>query len=408
MKEDVDPSSPHPVQTDFAIHGLFPGYYDGTRVSYSFRSLMNSMRAPEVPVHAYVLGNGAGTRGEVSALLPMTLYRHTSRLVRHPSRALVRRFQHRFSPGDVAYMWLHNPPAVYRGLQQRGMVVVREMVNCTFARCRTELARAYADLGSHDPAAATDASIDLERNELLAADAVFCPNDLVVESVLAYGVAPERCLKTSYGWSPERLQGTSRLVARSTGVTFLFAGTGTVRKGLPWLLAAWALADTRGRLLIAGDIDPAIRASHAHILSRDDVIQLGHVDDMGAVYRSADVFCFPTWEEGGPMVTIEAMGMGLACIVTPMGGSGILSERSGGALMVAAGDTGAIAKAMQVLAANAALTARLGAESLALADSFTWARVGARRTQALRLLRREALARRASSSPRAGSSSLQR
>jgi glycosyltransferase involved in cell wall biosynthesis len=367
----------------FGVHSVFPNYYDGTRVSYSLKSIVEAMEAPGVRTHTYVLGKGKGIRDGVHALLPAALYRFSSRLVARPAESIVRRFLGRMEARDVVYFWLANPPALTRSLQQRKLLVVREMINCTLARRREALADAARSLGRADDSGISDADIALERDDLRAADAVFCPNDHVLESVLAYGVPPERCLRTSYGWSPARISGDSRLLAKAAGFNLLFAGTADIRKGFPWLLQAWARAGVPGRLLIAGHIDAELQRDHAALLQRPDVVALGYVADIGAAYLSADAFCFPTWEEGGPMVTIEAMGAGLPCIVTPMGAAGILSERSGGGLLVPPGDVEAIAAAIRRLAHDDALRSAAGQRARELAAEYTWQHVGRRRREAI-------------------------
>ena len=371
----------------FSIHAVFPNYYDDTRVSYSFRSLAQGMARPGLTVNAYVLGTGPGKHPEVNPLLPRRLYRYSSRLVREPCRAIVARYGHRMERGDVAHLWLDSPVDLVRRLQARGILVVREMINCTLSRYRQELTAAHAALERPYAPTITEAGIERERVQLLAVDAVFCPNDGVLESVLASGVPAARCIKTSYGWSVERLTGSEAHVPADGGVRFLFVGSGDVRKGLPFLLAAWERAGVAGQLLIAGRIDPQVRIDCARSLARSDVIELGHVARIGDVYRSADVFCFTSWEEGGPMVTIEAMGMGLPCIVSPMGSAGVLSERSGGGVVVAPDNIDGIAAALRQLADDAGLRRRLGAEAYAIAQNYLWHHVGRRRTDALIALR---------------------
>ena len=377
------------AEESFSVHAVFPNYYDGTRVSYSLKAILETMALPAVRTHGYVMAKAKHVGNEVSALLPILLYAYTSKLIRNPCESIVRRYGHRMKPGDVAYFWMTNPPEVTRALQRKGLWVVREMINCTLQRRREELRRAYKLLGMPDGSDITDADIKLERDELLAADAVFCPNDFVFESVLSYGVPPGRCIKTSYGWTVARISGNSQHLPKFPGTNFLFVGSADVRKGFPWLLEAWAQAGIEGRLLIAGTIDAMVRSRYATILSRPDVLQLGHVRDIGAVYRSADVFCFPTWEEGGPMVTIEAMGSGLPCIFTPMGSAGIVSEQTGGALIVEPGDVDALADAMRRLAAGKEARVALGRRAQDIAAGFTWQRVGQRRREAITRLREQ-------------------
>ena len=375
----------------FGVHAVFPNYYDGTRVSYSLKAILETMASPDVRTHAYVMAKAKHVGNEVSALLPRLLYAYTSKLIHNPCASIFRRYGNRMKSGDVAYFWMTNPLEVTRALQRKGVWVVREMINCTAQRRREELRRAYGLLGLPDGSDIADADIEQERDELLAADAVFCPNDFVLESVLSYGVPPGRCIPASYGWSQERISGSSQHLPKSPGTNFLFVGSGDVRKGFPWLLEAWAQAGIDGQLLIAGTIDAVIRGSYAASLSRPDVVQLGYVRDIGSVYRSADVFCFPTWEEGGPMVTIEAMASGLPCIVTPMGSAGIVSEQSGGALIVEPGDVHALTNAMRRLAADKEARLAMGRRAQEIAAAFTWQHVGHRRREAIVRLREKSI-----------------
>ena len=55
--------------------------------------------------------------------------------------------------------------------------------------------------------------------------------------------------------------------------------------------------------------------------------------------------------------------------------------------MVEPGDSAGLASAMRRLAGDAALRAQLGAANVGLANDYLWERVGARRLEALKLLR---------------------
>ena len=379
------------MQPAFAIHTISPGFYDESRVGYSLVSILRNVASPTIQTWTYVLGKASSVDDDkVLPLLPKVFYKYTSRWIHRPSATLVARFGHRMQRGDIAYMWVENPPDVSRKLQKKGVLVVREMINCTLRRRRDELRRAYDLLGLPDESGITDTDIDLEQASLLSADAVFCPNECVHESVMAYGVPAERCIRTSYGWSPGRINASSEPPPRAPGTTFLFVGTADVRKGFPCLLEAWAAANVEGRLVVAGVIEPSLQERYAHILSRPEVEPLGYVRDIGAVYRSADVFCFPSWEEGGPMVTIEAMGAGLPCIVTQMGGSGIVSGPADGAIVVGPGDVEAIAVAMRELSADLEARLEMGRAARRTAEGYTWQRVGQRRSDALVRLRERA------------------
>jgi len=108
----------------------------------------------------------------------------------------------------------------------------------------------------------------------------------------------------------------------------------------------------------------------------------GYVSDIGSLYRSADFFVFPTFEEGGPQVTYEAAGCGLPVITTPMGAARLVeSERSG--LVVAAGEHDHLRQALLSMAGNAEQRRRWGAEARRRAAEFTYQRVGRQRGEQL-------------------------
>jgi glycosyltransferase involved in cell wall biosynthesis len=372
------------VPPKFSIHSVFPNYCAGTWVSYSLMSIVENMRSADVNSHAYVLAKARDVHSHrVSALLPNLGYKFTNTFIRSPAHLLVKRFAHRFNTGDVVYFWLNSPILLVKQLRTKGVLVLREMINCTRLMRRRELRSAYALLGLPDLSAISDEDIAAERAELLAADAVFCPNEFVFESVVEYGVPVERCIRTSYGWGSERVTPRTNRLSAKTGVDFLFVGTGDVRKGLPWLLEAWEQAGVIGKLYLAGSIDTFVRTQYERILGRPDVVELGHVKDISKVYSAADVFCFPSWEEGGPMVTIEAMASGLPCIVSPMGSAGIIQNSGDGGIIVPPGDTDALSSAIRQLAASPSMRTEFGERAHKTALNYTWSAVGRKRLESL-------------------------
>src|SRR5207244_5557082 len=135
--------------------------------------------------------------------------------------------------------------------------------------------------------------------ELELSDFVFSPSPLVAQSLEENGVPAAKVLPTSYGWDPGRLRGAPPTLPAADGLTVLFVGTLCVRKGAHLLLDAWARSGVKGRLVFAGEPDQDITTRCADLLVRPDVVRLGYVNPIEGVFRSADVFAFPTLEEGG-------------------------------------------------------------------------------------------------------------
>ncbi len=366
------------------IEALFPNFHDEVfGVSYTLKSVLEGISGEGVTVGATVFGKGAEvSKPYVHSLMPRQLCQFVVPCLNDPMNWIFRSARRRVRTGDVAYFWLGSPAKMCEYFRARRIMVVREMINCTLQLRRQELKKAYASLREPDRSGITDEMIARERSDLLAVDAVFCPNPFVKASVIEYGVPKSRCIDASYGWSASRLDAGAS-IANHSSFTVAFVGTVDVRKGAPLLLEAWARAEIKGTLLLAGAISAEVERRFAAILSRSDVVRLGHIRDVGSVYRATDVFCFPTWEEGGPLVTLEAMAMGVVPVVTPMGTAGAFSATDGVGIVVSSGDVDAIVAALRALANDRSRLVELKRRAKVRASQFSWALVGKRRRDAL-------------------------
>ena len=163
--------------------------------------------------------------------------------------------------------------------------------------------------------------IQQEDEEMSLADFIFCPSPEVKKSFLEIGVPEDKLISTSYGWCPKRFPNISPKKQPSDTVTVVFVGSVCVRKGAHLLLQAWEKAGIKGRLMLCGRIEPAIAEICSDILGRSDVIHIDYTTNVGAVYGEADIFAFPSLEEGSPLVTYEAMAHGLPVLTEERDGS---------------------------------------------------------------------------------------
>jgi glycosyltransferase involved in cell wall biosynthesis len=136
----------------------------------------------------------------------------------------------------------------------------------------------------------------------------------------------------------------------------------------------------RGRLVLAGVLEPAIRERCSDLLARPDVVVLDYVTDVCSLYRAADFFVFPSLEEGGPQVTYEACGCGLPVITTRMGmGRVVRHDREGFVLDPYDGE--GWVEAIRALAEDNGRRKLMGAAAAQRARSFHWDKVAIRRRQ---------------------------
>jgi glycosyltransferase involved in cell wall biosynthesis len=288
--------------------------------------------------------------------------------------------------GDIVYIWPPYDLPLIRRARDRGAIVIAERTNCMGQMCRDLLAKAYARRGLSLPEAIfSPEDIAQELKQILACDFVTAPNAFVAQSLRESGIASDRIIETSYGFSPERLGPALTVQRPKRPPVFAFVGLGIVRKGLDVLLEAWEKASVNGTLLIAGLVSDELRSAYANILSRPEVEELGYVSDVASVYAAADVFVFPTHEEGGPLVIYEAAACGLASIVSPMG-AGRIVRHGVEALIVDPLNADDVADSIAKLAQDGELRVTLGRNAADRALAFTWDKVGARFYEQLRAI----------------------
>jgi glycosyltransferase involved in cell wall biosynthesis len=300
--------------------------------------------------------------------------------------SLNRRFLKAIQAADpkqsIGYFWPDPPASLVTAARDRGLITVREMINSFRGNAKPILDKAYAAQGLAPTHGITDESIEREREELALYDYIFASNAEVEASLIKAGVKRERIIPTSFGWTPSRYASTASLP--KSAFTALFVGSVSVRKGAPQLIEAWKRSGVAGELVFAGKAEPAL----APLLARqaDPSIRYLHfVSDMGALYRSADIFVFPTLEEGGPQVTYEAAGCGLPVITSPMGAGRITKDGVNG-LIVEPDDIDGLAQAIARLAESKETRERFARQAAFDAQQFTYERLGLERSRIFREL----------------------
>lgn len=210
------------------------------------------------------------------------------------------------------------------------------------------------------------------------ADFIFCPIPELKKSFMGAGVPEHKLILTSYGWSPERFPHFLSDKPLSDTITVIFVGDVCVRKGAPGLLQAWEKAGIKGRLMLCRSMEPAIAETCSIILARSDVIHRDYTSDIALADREADFFAFPSLEEGGSMVTYEAMANGLPLLTSPIGAGSIARDAKDG-IIVSPYDEAALVRGLQQLAGCAELRLRMSDSARSRAQEFTWEKVARRR-----------------------------
>ena len=365
------------------IMTLIPMAFDGVGPSQTCRNLMRGAHAAghEVLVHA-----NRRRRGDASVPMRLTLPGTFSGLPykwisARASRRTEARFLKEVREGDVAYLWPAASLEAHRVLHRRGVPVVLEGINTRMASAKRILDAAYEAFGIPPAHAITEARIAEEEEKYRHASAIFAPNRHV-EAALVGSPLEGRVIPASYGAhlahaSPERDY------PKKDALTFMFCGYACVRKGVHLLLDAWRTMPKGHVLQLVGRVEPAIAERYADLLAGPSVEVVGFVDDVHAWFARADVFVFPSLEEGGPQVTYEAALHGLPMLTSPMG-AGRLEEIEDALICIDPARREALAEALRRLAADRDLRAHLGRTARRHAPYFDWGAVGARRAERLK------------------------
>lgn len=222
----------------------------------------------------------------------------------------------------------------------------------------------YRIWGHHGPA--VDAFfIAREEAEYAQADAITVPSSFAMRSFIEMGVPEEKLYRIPYGVRLDRFRRVSEPPMDEFRV--LFAGTVSLRKGVPYLLQAFReIRHPRKRLLLVG---PVLQEMH-RLFSRFDMTD---VEVVGAVPQtkmaeymsSSHVMVLPSIEEGLALVQGQALACGCPLISSMhTGGEDLFSDGVEG-FLVPIRSVGAIRERLQQLVDDSNLRQRMSAAALA-------------------------------------------
>jgi glycosyltransferase involved in cell wall biosynthesis len=201
-------------------------------------------------------------------------------------------------------------------------------------------------------------------------------------SVVVLGSAARRFVIEELGVAPERVDivingvpeptHARRVAGDSAMQRVLFVGNLSERKGVTDLLQALALhgLDTaRLEVTLAGGGDVEAYEAKARQLGIDSFVRFAGWSDQQQVARlmaRADVLVLPSYDEGLPLVILEALANGVAVVCSPVGEIPTVLSDGVNACFVQPGDVAGIAACLRRVLQDAELRAALERNGRAL------------------------------------------
>lgn len=166
----------------------------------------------------------------------------------------------------------------------------------------------------------------------------------------------------------------------------VFVGRQEQRKGLPYLLGAYALVKREmpeTRLIIVGP-DGGMRPGALRFIEENQLKDVVFTDfvsyaELPRYYRSGDVFCAPnTGHESLGLILLEAMAAGLPIVASRIPGFAAVVKDGEQGLLAPPRDSVALAEALKRLLSDAGMWEAMGRSGAEHARGWTWEEVSSR------------------------------
>ncbi len=206
-------------------------------------------------------------------------------------------------------------------------------------------------------------------------DVIVPASEFVYQSMIKNGVSQNKLKLLPFGvdinrFKPAHKKEHNKFIA-------MYVGFVSVLKGVQYLLEAWDMLNLKhAELRLYGKVRHDFNRIYKKYSNRKDIKFMGHVSPIEKEYQKADIFVFPSIQEGSALVTYEAMASSLPIITTFNSGS--VARDSIDGFIIPIRDPRSIAAKIQYLYDNPKERAKMGRNARKRAEKFTWEKYGER------------------------------
>ncbi|MCG2686144.1 glycosyltransferase family 4 protein [Candidatus Parcubacteria bacterium] len=272
---------------------------------------------------------------------------------------------------DIFHVWNGHGLKCLQKAKKQGAVTVVERASSHINTYEKLLVEEYRKWGVTTPVVSPAVKKRLlEEYEL--ADYITVPSEFAYQSMVANGVPKKKLKLLQFGTDLQKFQPNPKKRDNKT-FDVLFVGQVGFRKGVLYLLQAWQkmhASNLQGsKLHILGGIESVAEEALKPYRSDKSINFVGYTDPL-PYYQKADVFVFPSIEEGSALVTYEAMACGLPQITTFESGSLVEDGKQG--FIVPSADVAALVEKLQELYENPKLREKMSKSALAKVRDYSW------------------------------------
>jgi UDP-glucose:(heptosyl)LPS alpha-1,3-glucosyltransferase len=179
---------------------------------------------------------------------------------------------------------------------------------------------------------------------------------------------------------PSKAQARQTLGLPSGARLIGFVGNDYKKKGLDTLLRALMQLAPDVGLVVVGDPShiPAYEPKAVALGLRERVHFLGHMKDVGLMYRAVDCLAHPTTEDTFAMVVLEAMAHGLPVVVSDeryCGIAGLLTDGLNALVLSAPDQDVELAGQLRSVMENDEVRRHLSEQAVQFAKAYSWRRI---------------------------------
>jgi len=217
--------------------------------------------------------------------------------------------------------------------------------------------------------------VNNDQTEYQRADYIAIPSSFVKRTFIDAGFAPEKLIVCPYGVDLEEFPFQPK---QHDPFRFLYVGALSIRKGVQYLLRAFAeLNLPNSELWLLGSITEEIKPFMDKYAGHYRYFGVQPQKELYKYYNQCDAFCICSVEEGMAMVQLQAMACGLPIICTTNTGGEDLVIHGKSGFVIPIRDLDSLKEHMSTVFADLEFCKEMGKVSNRLAvEKFSWDHYG--------------------------------